>query len=186
MIDDDHDIYHWLLTPVLSACMRHNVTFTMWGTNYKQLLDEVFVISGVIKVEVSVIARLMGILCNLWTPRLSIFWHHRPLCQVSVDSRSPYRLTVGRHVNRYVGLHSTDMVVSVSANICQHYRPICQSTCQHSLGRLSLNTSANMLTESRVMDVSGEINRGLANMSTDMANERQIHWKPRLITLTET
>ena len=52
---DDHDIYHWLLTPVLSACMRHNVPFTMWGTNYKQLLDEVFVISRIIKVEVSVI-----------------------------------------------------------------------------------------------------------------------------------
>ena len=25
----DHDIYHWLLTPVLSACMRHIVAFTM-------------------------------------------------------------------------------------------------------------------------------------------------------------
>ena len=114
---DDHDIYHWLLTPVLSACMRHIVAFTMWGTNNKQWLDEVFVISRIIKVKVSVIARLKGILCNLWTPRLSIVWHHRPLCQVSVDSRWPYRLTVGRHVNQYVGLHSSDMVVSVLANI---------------------------------------------------------------------
>ena len=26
---DDHDIHHWLLTPVLSACMRRNVPFTM-------------------------------------------------------------------------------------------------------------------------------------------------------------
>ena len=26
---DDHDIHHWLLPPVLSACMRHNVPFTM-------------------------------------------------------------------------------------------------------------------------------------------------------------
>ena len=25
----DHDIYHWLLTPVLSPCMRHIVAFTM-------------------------------------------------------------------------------------------------------------------------------------------------------------
>ena len=62
---DDHDIHHWLLTPVLSACMRHNVAFTMGGTNHKQLLDEVFVISRIIKVEVSIIARLKGILCNL-------------------------------------------------------------------------------------------------------------------------
>ena len=28
-LSDDHDIHHWLLTPVLSACMRHNVPFTM-------------------------------------------------------------------------------------------------------------------------------------------------------------
>ena len=89
----------------------------MWGSNYKQLLDEVFVISRIIKVEVSVIARLKGILCNLWTPWLSIVWHHRPSCQVSVDSRSPYWSTFGQHVTRYVGLHLTDMAVSVSAKV---------------------------------------------------------------------
>ena len=73
--------------------------------------------SRIIKVDVSIIARLKRILCNLWTPRLSIDWHHQPLCQVSVDSRWPYWLTVGWHVNQYVGLHLTDMAVSVSANV---------------------------------------------------------------------
>lgn len=35
---------------------------------------------------------------------------------MSVDSRSPYRLTVGQRVNPYVGLHFTYMAASVSAN----------------------------------------------------------------------
>lgn len=35
---------------------------------------------------------------------------------MSVDSQSPYQLTVGQRVNPYVGLHSTDMAASVSAN----------------------------------------------------------------------
>ena len=76
---------------------------------------------------------------------------------------------------------------------CQHYRPICQSTCQHSLGRLSLNTLANMLTESRVTDVSGEIDRGLANMSTNMVTkswlillaDMSIEYRPIVLTDTQ-
>ena len=35
---------------------------------------------------------------------------------MSVDCRSPYRLTVGQHVNPYVDLHSTDMAASVSTD----------------------------------------------------------------------
>ena len=168
-----------LLTPVLSACMRHIVAFTMWGTNNKQWLDEVFVISRIIKVDVSTIARLKRILCNLWTPRLSIDWHHQPLY-------AKYRSTLDGHIGWLWVDMSINMLVytwliwrsvyrPTYPLTCRHYRPICQSTCQHSLGWLSINTSANMLIESRVTDVSGEIDRGLANMSTD-----QPIWRPRV------
>ena len=50
---------------------------------------------------------------------------------------------------------------------CLHYQLICQLTYQHSISRLSLNTSANMLTESQVTDVGREIDRGSANMSIE-------------------
>ena len=38
------------------------------------------------------------------------------LADMSVNSRSPYLLTVGPCVNPYVGLHSTDMAASVSTH----------------------------------------------------------------------
>ena len=166
----DHDIYHWLLTPVLSACMRHIVAFTMWGTNNKQWLDEVFVISRIIKVDVSITARLKTILCNLWTPRLSIVWHHQLLCQVSVDSQWPYWLTVGWHVNQYVGLHLTDMAVSVSANVSVDMSTLSAdlSVNMSAFSRLTINQHISQHVDwESITDVSGEIDRGLANMSTD-------------------
>ena len=181
---DDHDIHHWLLTPVLSACMRHNVAFTMWGTNHKQLLDEVFVISRIIKVEVSIIARLKGILCNLWTPWLSIVWHHRLLCQVSVDSRSPYWSTVGQHVNRYIGLHLTDMAVSVSVDMSTLSADLSVNMSAFSRSTIAQHISQHVDWESgdgfQRRDEPGVSqyvyrygNRELADISTDMSIEYQ-------------
>ena len=180
----DHDIYHWLLTPVLSACMRHIVAFTMWGTNNKQWLDEVFVISRIIKVDVSIMARLKRILCNLWTPRLSIDWHHQPLCQVSVDSRWPYWLTVGWHVNQYVGLHLTDMAVSVSANVSFDMSTLSAdlSVNMSAFSQLTINQHISQHVDWESGDRCQRRDRPrvsqYVNRSTDMATESWLTYQP--------
>ena len=180
----DHDIYHWLLTPVLSACMRHIVAFTMWGTNNKQWLDEVFVISRIIKVDVSITARLKTILCNLWTPRLSIVWHHQLLCQVSVDSQWPYWLTVGWHVNQYVGLHLTDMAVSVSANVSVDMSTLSAdlSVNMSAFSRLTINQHISQHVDWESGDRCQRRDRPrvsqYVNRSTDMATDSWLTYQP--------
>ena len=44
------------LAQMTSFAVRYDVIYHFFPINYKQLLDEVFVISGIIKVEVSVIS----------------------------------------------------------------------------------------------------------------------------------
>ena len=82
-----------------------------------------------------------GILCNLWTPWSSIRWHYWPIVQLTcwlimVHSWLWYQLTVGRHVNRYVSLHSTYMTASLNRQVSYSRRPWDEHDCKASAGQL--------------------------------------------------
>ena len=143
-----NDWWPWCLQmvayPVLSACMRHNVTFTMWGTNYKQLLDEVFVISRIIKVEVSAIAKLKGS-CVICEP--SIKYHSAVMLSIgqlsiamSVDCWSTCQSIcwptldwygsqcIGQHIGWHVNTISRSVsrhISILSVDYCLTHQPTC-------------------------------------------------------------
>ena len=82
-----------------------------------------------------------GILCNLWTPWSSIRWHYWPIVQLTcwpimVHSWLPYQSTVGRHVNRYVSLHSTYMTASLNRQVSYSRQPWDEHNCKASAGQL--------------------------------------------------